>query len=372
VYSLGATLYALVTGQAPVAGADVPEILGKVQAGDVPPPRHVNRGVDAALEAICRKAMALKPEDRYASPRHLANDVENWLADEPVIAYRERWRERAGRWIRRHRTKVMTAVAALAVAVITLTMATVLLTAANKRERAARNRTRERLMLAREAVDKFYTQVKESPEMKDPGVETLRAKLLEVASEFYELLQQFIQEAEGTEPNARAERARAFERLADLNHAIGGEAEAEKGNDPAIKIWKVLAGHHPEKPVEQYGLAESQNRLGLLYGDTGRRAVQEKANQNALIIRKKPAADHPALTEYQRHLAWSYHNLGDLYNKMGRQPAALQVLQESLALAKALTTAQPDVPDYTVLLGATYVGLGNVEPDTGQSAAGLK
>ena len=38
--------------------------------------------------------MALRPEDRYASPRALADDVEHWLADEPVSAYREPWPER--------------------------------------------------------------------------------------------------------------------------------------------------------------------------------------------------------------------------------------------------------------------------------------
>ena len=42
-----------------------------------------------ALEAICLKAMALEPADRYATPRALADDVEHWLADEPVAAYRE-------------------------------------------------------------------------------------------------------------------------------------------------------------------------------------------------------------------------------------------------------------------------------------------
>ena len=42
-----------------------------------------------ALEAVCLKAMALRPEDRYASARALADDVEHWLADEPVSAYRE-------------------------------------------------------------------------------------------------------------------------------------------------------------------------------------------------------------------------------------------------------------------------------------------
>src|SRR5206468_3178820 len=97
VYSLGATLYTLLTGQKPFPEGDVGTILRRVQRGDFAPPRRVRRTVDAALEAVCLKAMALRPEDRYASPRALADDLERWLADEPVTAYREPLRRRLAR-----------------------------------------------------------------------------------------------------------------------------------------------------------------------------------------------------------------------------------------------------------------------------------
>ena len=58
--------------------------------------------------------MALRPEDRYATPLALAEDVERWIADEPVSAYREPWSRRAGRWRRRHRTAVAVATVAAA------------------------------------------------------------------------------------------------------------------------------------------------------------------------------------------------------------------------------------------------------------------
>jgi serine/threonine-protein kinase len=102
VYSLGATLYCLLTGQPPFTDKDVGLVLAKVQKGDITPPRQINARIPAALEAICRKAMALKPEDRYSSPRDLEEDIEHWLADEPVSAYREPLRKRAARWARRH------------------------------------------------------------------------------------------------------------------------------------------------------------------------------------------------------------------------------------------------------------------------------
>jgi formylglycine-generating enzyme required for sulfatase activity/tRNA A-37 threonylcarbamoyl transferase component Bud32 len=106
VYSLGATLYCLLTGQAPYPSGDAGEVLGKVQRGDCPRPRELDRHIHPALEAVCRKAMALRPDDRYPSPQALADDLEKHLADEPVSAYREPLPARLARWRRRHSTLV--------------------------------------------------------------------------------------------------------------------------------------------------------------------------------------------------------------------------------------------------------------------------
>src|SRR5262249_43165479 len=81
VYSLGATLYCLLAGKPPFEG-DAGSVLRAVQRGEYPPPRRLQPTIDQALEAVCLKAMALKPEDRYASPRTLGDDVERWMADE--------------------------------------------------------------------------------------------------------------------------------------------------------------------------------------------------------------------------------------------------------------------------------------------------
>jgi WD40 repeat protein/tRNA A-37 threonylcarbamoyl transferase component Bud32 len=113
VYSLGGTLYCLLTGQPPFADTDIGTLLKKVQCGAFLPPRQVKRTVPPALEAICLKAMALKPEDRYSSPEALADDIKHWLADEPVAVYREPWTGRLWRWARRHHTGVTAVAAAL-------------------------------------------------------------------------------------------------------------------------------------------------------------------------------------------------------------------------------------------------------------------
>jgi WD40 repeat protein len=113
VYSLGATLYYVLTGQSAFLDNDVSAALAKTRRGEFPPPCAVAPAVPRPLEAICLKAMALQPEDRYPSPRALADDIEHWLADESVSAWRERRRDRLARWARRHRVWVQAGVAAL-------------------------------------------------------------------------------------------------------------------------------------------------------------------------------------------------------------------------------------------------------------------
>ena len=105
LYSLGATLYCLPTACLPFEG-EMSGVLGIVQKGEFPPPRQRDPAVDRSLEAVCLQAMALKPEDRYPSARALADDVERWIADEPVSARSEPVPARLARWARRHRTAV--------------------------------------------------------------------------------------------------------------------------------------------------------------------------------------------------------------------------------------------------------------------------
>jgi serine/threonine protein kinase/formylglycine-generating enzyme required for sulfatase activity len=116
VYSLGASLYVLLTGRLPFQGREYHQVLAGTIDGDFPPPRQVNRLVHPALEAVCLKAMARKPDDRYASARALADDIERWLADEPVTAWHEPRSVQALRWVKVHRTLVTSVAAALLMA----------------------------------------------------------------------------------------------------------------------------------------------------------------------------------------------------------------------------------------------------------------
>src|SRR5262249_30234494 len=87
-------------------------------------PRAVRPGIPPGLEAIGLKAMASRPEDRYDSARALAEEIEHWLADEPVSVYRESLTVRLTRWGRRHRTLAAGLGVLLVTAVVRLAIAT--------------------------------------------------------------------------------------------------------------------------------------------------------------------------------------------------------------------------------------------------------
>lgn len=83
-----------------------------------PPPRTVDAQVPMPLEKVCVKALAKNKEERYAGAGELAQEIEHWLADEPVSAWLEPWTVRARRWLGRHRALATSLAAALLVALL--------------------------------------------------------------------------------------------------------------------------------------------------------------------------------------------------------------------------------------------------------------
>jgi serine/threonine protein kinase len=84
-YSLGVTLYELLTGKTPFSGP--PEVvIYKLTHREIPPPRALRRAIPRDLETICLKAMAKAPAQRYTSCQELADDLRRWLRDEPIRA----------------------------------------------------------------------------------------------------------------------------------------------------------------------------------------------------------------------------------------------------------------------------------------------
>ncbi len=111
VYLLGATLYQILTAKPPRQGSSQQELIDLARKGRPIIPRQVDPRIPRTLEAICLKAMAYRKEDRYDNPISLAEDIQRFLAGEPTSVYKEPWWAQLGRWIHRHRRKILRAAA---------------------------------------------------------------------------------------------------------------------------------------------------------------------------------------------------------------------------------------------------------------------
>ena len=167
VYSLGATLYTLLTDQSPFSGDPLTVILD-VRCGLLAPPRKVLPTVPRALDAICGKAMSREPSHRYASALEMADDIELWLADAPVTAYRDPTPVRARRWVKRHQSLVAGAVATVIVMAMALGIAVPILSIARRSEAEARR------------AESRTTRARDPESRRGPGATTARGEGPEV------------------------------------------------------------------------------------------------------------------------------------------------------------------------------------------------
>src|SRR5207249_466460 len=113
VYSLGATLYELVTLEPIFPGRNRHELLQQIANDEPAPPRSLDRTVPVDLETIILKSVSKNPAERYATARELAADLQRYLDDQPIRAKRPTLVERGRKWFRRHPSVAVGAVVLL-------------------------------------------------------------------------------------------------------------------------------------------------------------------------------------------------------------------------------------------------------------------
>jgi serine/threonine-protein kinase len=362
VYSLGATLYCLLTGRPPVEDLDVGAALRAVEHGAFLPPSQVNSTIDRALEAVCLKAMALRADDRYSSVRALAEDVERWMADEPVTAWREPWSRRLARWLARNRAGVMAAGAAVLVALVGLAavlavearandrlkvantdpaIANAKATRANAELQAASLEVQARYELARDAIKTFHTGVSEDFLLREPKFQDLRDGLLNSASEFYGKLGAML----GRQSDLASRRAVAqanFD-VAELTAKVGRREAALVAHRRVLADREALARERSSDDELQADVALSLLEAGRLLAETGRADEGLVASDRARAILQKLAEDHPAVVRYRDALARAHHYTGDLHWSVGRYAEAAESHGQAQAIWEALARADPTI-----------------------------
>jgi len=374
VYSLGATLYTLLTGRPPITGADLGDLIVRIQKQDFPKPRELNPAVPRPLEAICLKAMARSMSARYRSAAELAADIEAFLADEPVTAWKEPALVRAARWVRRHRTLVSTGGATAAVLLLALAIIVLLQGSANRRLKAAndretvarkeaeaeRDKAQQNFQMAQDAVDRYFTQVSEDRRLAAHDLEPLRRDLLSSAGQFYE---RFVaQEAGAQNTRLHYDNAWAKFRLASITEEIASPAESARDFERAAQTFRdLIKTEGGSSPRAREGIMMCEINLAGLYDRMGQREQGQKALADALDIARSLVKEFPQSAPVQHHLARCLGVEGRRALERGDVAVAGKAYGDELQLREKIVRADPKRQTFQVELAGTYRNLSVVE-----------
>jgi serine/threonine-protein kinase len=401
VFALGATLYCLLTGQPPYQRHGI-SLLAAAAECDFPPPRQIKPRVPAALAAVCLKAMSARPEDRYTSARALAEDVQRFLADEPVSAHREPLLERARRWGRHNRSVVSAGLVLLAAVVVglsvglwavaneqartaaalnraleaeqeartNLTQAEANLERAVKAEEKARTnlkQARANLKLAKKAVDECFNVARNHPLFQQPRMLEAKKLLLKKTLPFYKNFR-------SQRPDDRGlqwEEGDQWFRVGYIEQVLVQLKAARKAYEKALDLAAKLAQTHPEVPAYQNALATTHNSLGVLLQDQGKREEALKEFRQARDLQSKLVKARPEVPEYQQDLASTHNNRGLLLAELGQREQALTEYQQARDIRSQLVKDHPEVLEYQGDLARTHNNLGVLLRDLGKREQAL-
>ncbi len=457
VYALGVILYELMAGKLPYnLSQKLHEALITIREQDPATLSSVSRSYRGDIETVVAKALEKDKTRRYASAADLASDIRRHLKDEPIVARPTTLSYQMYKFARRHRALV----GACAAVMIVLTAGIVVsvsqavraeharqlavqreneaegarrlaeqrraeadaqrlaaeqaradeavqrglaersaTAARSEQARAARN-----FGMARDAVDKYLTQVSDNPQLKAHGLETLRQQLLLTAKQFYE---QFTTE-QSSDPQLQEALGDALLRLGSIDLAIGQGDRAEPYFQRAIATDASLLRAHPNelnyardlfsaynnlglayagsakfdqsestyregiarqeawlvgRPAAPYDLAELADlydNLGSLYTLRRQSGQSDTAHLKSLEIRQRLAREHPMDDDYQEALLKSNSNLVEEFGKTGRFQQAEPYALAAVAIGEELLRKHPNEADYEYVLGSSYNNLAGV------------
>ena len=317
VYSLGATLYYVLTQEPPVPKLPMREMVERVRTGQIRPPKEINPFIPASLEAICLKAMACRQLDRYKTTAALADDLELWLADEQVSAYQEPIHDRVARFVRRHRTLVTSAMAILLTAVGAL----LILNSLVRRQNAV-------LEVARDEADKRRAEADEQRQLAEKS--TLEA----------------IQQTERAELNLATARDLSVVLLSTAEKAltspvIDGTSIHElrkKLTEQAYRNFEKIYDSNPGNPDIAFEFAQVVRISSNLKRFERDLQTANERIQTSLQLQLQVPTDRR--TQKQKdYLAETYREIGTLRKGEGKLADAEEALNQALVIAEELLSA---------------------------------
>jgi tetratricopeptide (TPR) repeat protein len=296
----------------------------------------------------------------------LADDLERWLADEPVSALPERWPARLARRMRRHRTWALAIATSLLIVTAVATAAAVLIDQARRAERRARhdtdralaaeraahdeavrqgNRAEANARMAHRAVDDYLTRVSQSTLLKQQDVHDLRQlrkELLEAGLGYYRLL---AAQQEG-DPGLQADLADAYDRVAQITAEIGSEGDALKAYERAVSLREALVAGRPDDVRRRHSLGLDLFRLGQAYVRIDQPAEAVPHLERSRDLLERLSAERPDDPDIRADLAESLLRTG-VARLAAREPAeAMRRFERAREIRARLVAGHPEVERY--------------------------
>jgi serine/threonine protein kinase len=245
IYSLGVTLYELLSLQPAFVGDDRQELLRQIAYEDPRTLCQINARISPDLETIVLKAMDKDREDRYQTAQQFAADLRAFLEDQPIQARPPMLWQRVAKWSRRRRPLVaslgLSLMALVTVTVALLTVSNVAITRERNEKTAALQKSERNYKRALSAVDQLLARVGNQALAEVPQLDQLRKDILDDALEFY---QEFLEE-NPNDNDVRFKAAALYTRVGMINHDFGRYKEATQYRDKAIGILEELYRFEP-------------------------------------------------------------------------------------------------------------------------------
>lgn len=384
VYALGATLYVILTGRAPFSGKTTNEVLEQVRRGAYESAASVNPECPKPLDAIARKAMALRQEDRYTTASELAADVERWLSDEPVSCYQDPLFERLARWARRNPARVATAVSLLLAGVLAAAGIAYAIHLGEKQTREEQKKTAAALDQVKEEmsktdaamqeVTKRNTQIEtqnmliEGQNVKLASARTAVTRRYEKAVAAYNVLindldkkladRAGMQDLRKTlllnatdglkslvagEGKGSADRTlvAAYRQMGEVYQLIGETAKARENFQSAVDTAREVREEAqkgtdvPTKRAADRDLGRSLNKLSGIYVDSGdTKTALDKIDEAIRYL--APLAEDKTDAAAQKDLAAAQDTRAKILALLGKTGRAIKDAEDALAIRKSL------------------------------------
>jgi serine/threonine protein kinase len=370
IYSLGVTLYELLTLQPAYAGTDRQELLRQIAFDEPLAPRRRNRAVPAELETIVLKAVEKNPADRYATAKELADDLRSFTEDQPIRARRPSIRERTQKWARRHKGLVRAFAVVLVLAVVALAVSTVLIWQKNEElreayeaEAAQKQRASDNLHVALEALEKVYLRLTEDRLPWQQNPDPRDRELLERLLSFYLLFSKH----NADEPTAREAMAKALLHIGVLHDKLGDLIAAEKAMREGIQISQQLVDAFPATPRYREILVSHFVNLGQLLTNISRDAEAEEVMRAGIARCQEAMKIAPSLA-LQRCSASLLHNRGVSLSNLGRSKEAEEVYLAARTMYEDLIAKDSKQADYHNSFGGNCHQLAEARRSRGEWA----